>query len=709
MKPTRSPIGRLALTCILISASACVDEFPATTSVVPISVDARVQVDADLTDARSPDLDGTMPPSDAGPPIDQGALDMAPDIFVDPSACRIGAPVRELTLRTWNAASATRVLDLDTDCEAIEFDAPAWLQVRLDGRRLRIEAPPARGVTDGVVTLTADGRTVSIDVRRIGLEEGGDRRRALIYVVDGLKGDTLEQSAPEAIEWLIKNATSAYDAVPHMPVEGATRASGWGSLLTGLAPAAHGFDGAGAIGVPTFTDRLGGKVFAAVEWDVIAAGLGVAPLSRRDVISRTISAFDSDASLFVMGVNGLLNADLDELVPRRAQIDADLDALLAGIADRPADEDWLIVLAAATSDGRGPPDLPVLYAAPGLTARDPGDVTLMDVHTSVLGWLRVLRPGWDLPGEQLTGGVEIDCGDGADNDRDGRIDCRDADCLDVCPLGCVDEDISARIGRNVVSRSMVGIANKRAGCTGVASAPDLVVSWVAPKSSVYMLSTEGSNFDTMLDPLAQHCAGTQLAAECVDSPVGICGLANPPNADDPLWCYDDPYRIDGPEPAAFGGTFAEGDVTQIFLTGFSPQNPADNVRLNIVDVLDACRTAPLLDLEYRGDNSENLLTLQPFLRTGDKAEACKRATGNALIRWQAPVGNWRIELDADFAGASIALWEGGCEALAPLFCETDALGVRVPIASEVLLVVSSSWAPGQIERGTFRIAVTPFE
>lgn len=685
----RSP-ALLQLTCVglLCTLSACVDAFPTVTPQVRGPLDAGPLVDADGTDARSPEPDAA-PPADSLVPVDSGLPDMQPDMFLDPGVCRIGAPVRTVTLRTWNDTGANRVIELDTNCDRIEIESPPWVEVTLDGSRLRFEVQAARGVSEGVVALVADDRAVNIDVRRIGLEAGGANRRALVYVVDGLKGETLSESAPEALEWLAKFATRSFDAVPHDPIDDATRATGWASLLTGLAPKGHGFEGQGAIDVPTFSDRLPDRVFAALEWDVVAAGLGMNPLPRRDAIARAVTAIDSNAMLVVVGVNGLLDADLNQIEPRRAQIDADLDALLAAIAGRSADEDWLIIVTAATSGGQGPPDLPVLHAAPSLVERAAADVSLQDVHTSVLGWLRVLRPGWDLPGAQLTGGVEVECDDGADNDGDGRIDCRDADCADVCPVGCAHIDLGARTGANLVNRTMEGVENIRRGCTGDAAAGDLVISWVAPTEAAYMVSTEGSTFDTMLDPLAQHCMGPRLTpAE---------------------QCFDDPFEVDGGEPAAFYGTFAEGDLTQIFLTGWDVPEANDVARLSIINTTAACEAAPLLDVEQRGDTQGQPMALPPFARTDDLDEACARATANVLYRWRPPIGEWTITLDADFPGASVSVWDGGCGDPNPRFCQDDALNLIVPEIDEYLIVVSSSWTDAQMQRGTFTLTVTPTE
>ncbi|MGK0358638.1 MAG: hypothetical protein ACI9U2_000930 [Bradymonadia bacterium] len=698
MKPTRSATGRIALTCILISTGACVAEFPATTSVFPISIDAGPQSEAGATDALPPDLDGAVPPSDGGPPVDQGILDMAPDVFVDPNACRL-APVRELTLRTWKAEGATRVLELNTDCETIELDPPAWLRVTLEGQRLRIEAPAARGVSDGVIALTADGRTVNIAVRRIGLEEGGGRRRALIYVVDGLKGETIEQSAPEAIDWLAKFATTAYDAVPHTPPENATRASGWGSLLTGLARVAHGFDGAGAIGVPTFTDRLGGKVFAAVEWDVAAAGLSVAPLSRRDVISRTISAFDSEASLFVVGVNGLLGAELDELGPRRAQIDADLDALLAGIADRPADEDWLIVLTAATSGGQGPPDLPVLYAAPGLIVRDPGDVTLMDVHTSVLAWLNALRPGWDLPGEQLTGGVEVDCGDGADNDGDGRTDCRDADCEADCDLDCIDIELSTRLGSRVVDVSLADFDDDLMSCANMDMqedelSADVTARWIAPRAGQYIISTLDSVANESWDPV-------------LDTRIGEC--VRPPG----LICRDDAFESGS--PAILKLDAVEGGAYLFSISSFDAPSIEPEARLSIVETRAACALAPEIDGigELRLANNDREMSLpiptNPPQPADPLANECRQTVAQRMVRWRAEAGDWMIDVDVDVPFPySLSLWGGECEALSFIDCTLVSGRVVLEEAGDYLIVVSSVWSSDGYATGAFSVAVRPW-
>ena len=704
MKRPCSPLRLFALMAVGLGLIACVDDFPATAPVGEQIVDARLRMDAGFTDAVAPSSDAMLPPPDGDVAMDRGVLDMAPDAFVDPSVCRLGLPARRLTLRTWQGTGAMRVLELDTNCENIEVTHSNWLRVTLEGSRLRIETDALRGVSDGFIGLTADERTVNIDVRRISIEAGGENRRALIYVVDGLNGDTLAQSAPEAIDWLSKVATKSYDAAPHVPVANATRATGWASLLTGLAPEFHGFSGQGTLDVPTFADRLPGAVKFAMEWDTIADALRTDPLQRRDAIREISETLDSDAALYVVGVNGLIGANLNQLEQRQTQIDADLDTLLAAIASRPTDEDWLIVVTAATSGGEGEPDLPVLYAAPSLAVQMPEKVTLMDVHTSVLAWLRVLRPSWDLPGNQLMGGVEgeVDgeCDDRIDNDGDGRIDCRDEDCAGSCDLSCIDFELSTRQGARLIDVTLTDYPDDLQSCANNGRerddlSPDVTARWIAPRDGKYIVSTLDSVEDEGWDPVLE--ARLEDCSDPVDpEPVPIC--------------KDDDFG--GGSPAVIELDATEGTAYLFSISAFEEPDTVPDARLSIIETRAACERAPLVDGVniLRLDNMDREMSLSQPTNPPPPAEAlpraCRQTVAQRMIRWRAQPGVWTIDVNANFP-YTLSLWAGGCDDLEFQDCRIGGGPLRIGEAGDFVLVVSSIRLDGAYQTDTFSVEVRP--
>jgi hypothetical protein len=512
-------------------------------------------------------------------------------------------------------------------------------------------------------------------------------RRALIYVVDGFKGDTLESSRSPAMDWLAKHATRRWDGVPHRPTDMASRASGWASLLTGLSRLDHGFDAAQRLRVPSFKDRV--SLAFAAQWRVISEAIERPVVEdAADVIAQTVTAIEGESALVIAGVDGLLDVAPGDLREANTRIDADLDTLLAAIARRPIEEDWLIVVTAATSGTDNSPDLPVVYAAPTQEPVMIDAVSLMDVHTSVLRWLGVLRPGWDLPGEQLLGGAEAVCDDGIDNDGDGRVDCRDADCAADCQLGCDDVDIRSQTGAGLVLRSLDGTIERRPPCDGGDPSTDLVVRWVAPRTGQYVFSTHGSAFDTVIEGLRQQCG---------------------PADADPAICNDDYYGIRGQaEPAAGVANFAEGESAFFFLGGYEQPRPDQEARLSIVHTQTACENAPELrpDNSIRTDNRDRLLSIPPL--PDQLEEECQRQTAQRLFRWSATPGTWLLRTSQDPA-LTISLWRGMCDDLQPVDCVRGPLArIRVQNPTEYLVVVSSIWnnddggAVGPIEVGLAR-------
>lgn len=673
----------------------CVADFPTFQPTDPLDMAEpdRAVIDAMPSDGRPPDIESDGGLSDGMPPMDMRIEEDQPDLA--PGRCRITAAVEHIVLRTWNDAVASEQIVIRTDCDTdiVLQSAPDWLtNPTLEELTLKVSVDAARGVRDGeIVIAAANADPLTIPVRAVGLAAGNDRtRRALLYVVDGLKGDTLENTRPPALDWLSKQASRHWDGVPHRPVGTPTRESGWASLLSGLAPAAHEFDGRQRLRVPTFADRVP-TAFAA-QWRVISEAIERPVVEAAStVIADSVAAIEGDARLVIAGVDGLLEQQPGDLPAANTELDAGLDALLAAIAQRPPEEDWLIVVTAATSGAaNGPPDLPIIFAAPQEAAVMVEKASLMDVHTSILRWLGVLRPGWDLPGEQILGGVEANCDDRIDNDGDGRVDCRDADCVDDCQLGCIQEDVRVSTGPGIFSANLETGASVNIACSGADDSLDLAVHWTAAREGNYIFSTHGSRpLDPVMDIKREHCGGDRLA------------------------CNDDLYDVEGPEPSGALLRFVEGESAVVFLSDWNRMPSLDQpMRLNIVHTQTECETAPTYEDGGTGLlNDDRIMRIQRTPR--DDAPNCGLATAQTMLRWQAPVGRWRIQAQSDF-DMTLSVWRRPCDALQQVDCiniggeRVGVLTVREP--TDYLLVFASVWNRRDGgATGPITVTITPAE
>jgi hypothetical protein len=109
--------------------------------------------------------------------------------------------------------------------------------------------------------------------------------------------------------------------------------------------------------------------------------------------------------------------------------------------------------------------------------------------------------------------IETTCTGGSDDDGDGAVDCADADCAfdSACPNAtCADADLGSQVGLTLYSGTLEGASNDyppgdclRLGVGG--DAPDVALFWTAPADGDYLISTRGSEADTILSVLAPTC------------------------------------------------------------------------------------------------------------------------------------------------------------------------------------------------------------
>lgn len=100
------------------------------------------------------------------------------------------------------------------------------------------------------------------------------------------------------------------------------------------------------------------------------------------------------------------------------------------------------------------------------------------------------------------GCIEIICDDGVDNDGDGGIDCLDADCYvsRPCMAECTDGDAGTTSSGTLWEGSTEGAGDDfddTATC-GDDDAEDIAFIWENPGGACFVMSTEGSDSDTLL-------------------------------------------------------------------------------------------------------------------------------------------------------------------------------------------------------------------
>jgi hypothetical protein len=151
--------------------------------------------------------------------------------------------------------------------------------------------------------------------------------------------------------------------------------------------------------------------------------------------------------------------------------------------------------------------------------------------------------------------VETDCDDGVDGDEDGNTDCEDANCaLDAACVEeelCADGDLGTSLGIPVLVGTLESASNDwRPGeCLRLglgADTPDLSLRWTAPSSGQFLLTTYGSEADTVL---------TLFPGDC--------------DANREFGCHDDLGPL---ASSAIRLTIDEGQTVTIVISGFSSED-----------------------------------------------------------------------------------------------------------------------------------------
>ena len=120
------------------------------------------------------------------------------------------------------------------------------------------------------------------------------------------------------------------------------------------------------------------------------------------------------------------------------------------------------------------------------------------------------------------------CDDDADGDDDGLVDCDDPDCavFEACRAeGCADGDLGQATGVALFQGTLEARPDTwdPGDCTALGTgkdAPDLALLWTAPAAGTYVVSTLGSQTDTVLTAWPADCDRARELA-CNDDQPGV--------------------------------------------------------------------------------------------------------------------------------------------------------------------------------------------
>ncbi len=130
------------------------------------------------------------------------------------------------------------------------------------------------------------------------------------------------------------------------------------------------------------------------------------------------------------------------------------------------------------------------------------------------------------------------------------------DVGDASPTSCVDVELGSALGDAVFAGSTVGLPDDFSGCDGLGGG-DVFLSWTAPSTGRFDVTTCGSNYDTTLGALMGSCGG----------PLVACN-------DDSNACFNESVQ------SSITLDVQEGELVILVLDGF--EDDEGNALLNII-------------------------------------------------------------------------------------------------------------------------------
>jgi len=558
-------------------ADASLDVSPDADTAPDVRPDADAAVDADAApDAPRdvPDVSDVPPRLDApdvGVDMDRDGYPAGVDCDDnDPTrhpgvVATVGVPAAPVRF-TWvgqpTMAAAVDVPVTRRGCATLVAQTTVpWLAAAYDAVAGRLTltvtgASVVGGVTAASVVIrdTAGGRdagAVPVQLRALGGPDPMLPHKVLVIGVDGVRADLVPAAMMPNLDalrgfgqWIPRASTQR--------TGGTSSGPGWTSIFTGVEVTKHRVVANGSYAGrdrawPTYFSRARGalrlRTAAHAHWPDILQIIEADALDERsmgddnvvaEAMARTLRAGTSDVHFVHLddvdhaghGTGfSAMNASYRAAIQG---VDLNIGRMLDALFERPSlpREHWLVVFVTdhggeGTSHGAmnaANQEIPVGYLGPGarftLPAR--GLLSHMDVHPTVMHFLGATPDAsWRLDGRDLYAPFESLCADGADDDRDGRVDCADPDCGAEAACACVAADAESRLGLGVARGTMAGRADAARGSCGGAGLLDAAVTWTAPSAGTFVFDTAGSNRDndTLLHVRRGLCNGAELACD----------------------------------------------------------------------------------------------------------------------------------------------------------------------------------------------------
>lgn len=598
----------------------------------------------------------------------------------------VGQPSMEATLDVPVTARGCAVFEAQSSVPwlSAHYDAVAGrLTLRIDGTR----------VTGGVSTATVvirdtaglrDAGAVPVQLRALGSPDPTLARKVLVLGVDGVRADLVPAARMPNLallrgfgQWIPRATTQRTAQTLSGP--------GWTSVFTGVEASKHQVWSNGGYAArnrawPTFLHRarnaLRLRTSAAVHWaDIFQIVEGDALDERSTGDDNTVA--ENMARTLRSGTADVHFVHLDEVdqaghrtgfsvsnpnyISAIQGVDLNLGRMLDALFERPtlAREFWLVVFV-TDHGGEGNDhgarnvanqEIPVGYFGPGATFVLPtrGALSHMDVHPTVMHFLGATPgPSWNLDGRNLYVPFESLCADGTDDDRDGRVDCADPDCVTESLCACVVDDLGSALGRAIAQGPhMMGRSDTARGSCGGAGLSDMAFTWTAPATGTFSFDTAGSHRDnnTRLHVHRVACNGAELA------------------------CNDD---ASGPQSAVRVALTA-GERVVVVLESAAPHLPW---MLNARDVTQC----PDRDL---GMATGRVASGTVGEVGGNLFAPCARSGRDVSFRWTVPsTGTWRFDTAGSDYDTVLHIRDGVCTGMV-LGCHDDVDASRSDYSSRV--------------------------
>jgi hypothetical protein len=233
--------------------------------------------------------------------------------------------------------------------------------------------------------------------------------------------------------------------------------------------------------------------------------------------------------------------------------------------------------------------------------------------------------------------------------------CTDGDAVPIADGPCPETDLGSALPVRATG-STTGAGNHLEGFCGGGSAPERTFRWTAPAPGTYVISTFGSNFDTVLSVRDDTCTGPELA------------------------CNDDTVQTDRSSKVEL--VLAAGQSVVVVVDGYRASSGWFALYIDLISTA-------------RCPETELYHNQVAFGTTTDAASIDRGSCGGAgaperTFRWSAPTtGTYAISTFGSSFDTVLYVRDGTCEG-AELACNDDAVEKGWSSQVEVTLVAGQS-------------------